>query len=259
MRKGLEGWNVYRKEDKVIKSITDPERFDKLRKACWKQKLDAEKKSLYPIKAVEVSNIIDTEEIFSFEMPYLCAEEGYYNGFTLNDPDLIKKLELNIKVSVRNRIREFDKGFKEECRAFLQKSIDLLPGCALEEEGREISAKILAKIKQSNDEFPRGYAHGDLGYSNLFIDKSGNVFAIDYSRPVIESPLVDVVSLLLYVEVFGEVDEWQRRIPIDLVKNDLFIYEDQIDLIKDMTIFSWIPYAEDPRWIRELKQLLETI
>lgn len=230
MKQGLSGFNVRREGDLVIKSTSGEESIKKLKHDMHKQ-IDSIGK-IHPIASVPVKKIdvkvVDGHPTFIAEMSYMGIDLG---SCKLNS-DQIELVKYRIKESLEGRIKGFSWGLNKK----ITDEVIRIKHFVREIYGQDEADRIIIEDYICKfDVYKCGYAHGDLGFRNLFLIGK-TVYATDFTKSFIDCPLVDVVTLEASAESMGN----DKKKIVDYVK--LFISEpwhDQYEAIKKVKQLQW--------------------
>jgi len=241
--KGLSGFGIKVKGDVVRKWTVGEESSAILMSDFLKQLKESFSNNLYPIHTVDIIGYKKEDKQFYFEMPYIYADTLWTSG-----SDLVSEKE-QIRRSLHNRTRIEVSGFKSVVTDELKRIAPML-------SSRDMiyCHRIKDSLSLCSDKYLHGYAHGDFGFSNMFIYKD-KIHMIDFSESFIYSPLMDIATLSLSMR---NENVFAKHLDIETtVLNDFKFYMPQINILKKVKMLSWLCHAADIPWRQELIKMLD--
>lgn len=226
LKQGFSGFNVGMKDGIVVKQTTGVKSSQILKHDILKQIRSIGK--LYPIASVPILKVEYDKSFFKCEMPFM--------GFDLRDQDLsdsqIEIVKQQIIQSLKNRSSKITYGFNSIILKELNRILGVLIESGLEAEADQIEKE---SYRCSSDYYIQGYCHGDLGLANMFL-VGGRVYANDFTRSFIDSPLVDIVMLKQSKPM--KIYERKQKM-IDEIESEFYQFKDQMDLILKIKQLGW--------------------
>lgn len=210
-----------------------------LKESCFKQIDDFHDPHMNSVEAVPVASFDFHKDTFSFQMPLIKLPSVFkFSGdFTRVNDMILSRFQVP---------PVYERGFGSIVMAEIEALVEEYPFI------EQYSDHIVPLLK--NDSYRYGYAHGDFGPANLFVD-SLCLKAVDYSHAFIDSPLLDLAMFDLSVSTSSYSHGEHYRI----LRNIRGLFKqaelDQVEIIKAVKILSWMPHADGPHFRRLLRML----